>query len=134
MGGGRGAITLPSKFHRDGKRLQSTSRIYKINPRYFIVLKNTGDLEISSNDFKDFTFLFLKYCLQWPVLLFLFTGLAYLDRGGDYGQKIFHRGSVWPHLPLHSRAASSDHEGRVTHFLVFSCCLSLVRHFIVSGP
>ncbi|XP_047589016.1 solute carrier family 22 member 16 isoform X4 [Lutra lutra] len=37
--------------------------------------------------------------------LFL-MGLLCLYCGGDYGWKICHRGLVWPHLPLYSRAVS----------------------------
>uniref|UniRef100_A0A8D1HYQ3 Solute carrier family 22 member 16 n=1 Tax=Sus scrofa TaxID=9823 RepID=A0A8D1HYQ3_PIG len=44
-----------------------------------------------------------------PVLclFFSFAGLPCLSNGGNHGWKVFHRGSLWPHLPLHSRAVSN---------------------------
>lgn len=51
---GGGTIKPSSKFHKDGKLLQTMSRVDKINSnrkiKLFIVLKNTGELE----SFKDF--------------------------------------------------------------------------------
>ncbi|XP_074189544.1 solute carrier family 22 member 16 isoform X4 [Rhinolophus sinicus] len=38
--------------------------------------------------------------------LFL-MGLLYLECGGNYGWKICHRVSIWPHLPLHRRTVSN---------------------------
>lgn len=55
-----------------------------------------------------------------PVLclFFSFAGLPCLSNGGNHGWKVFHRGSLWPHLPLHSRAVSNHCKVRVPYFSV----------------
>ena len=44
------------------------------------------------------------------------SGLLSLECVDCYGWKICHRISVWPHLPLYSRAVPNHDKVRVTYF------------------
>lgn len=63
---------------------------------------------------------------------FFFAGLLYLECGGNYGWKICHRVSIWPHLPLYSRTVSNHDKVRVTYFsVVFPLSFTYVSfHYI----